>query len=92
MSESDRQQRMYDFIVAYKAAHDGRSPTIREIGDACDISSTSVVNYNLAGLARAGFIARPAGESRAITVRGGAWRYGGPDPWGRPIPGGEPAT
>jgi hypothetical protein len=43
---SDRQKRMLDFIQRF-TAESGYPPSIREIGEAADISSTSVVNYNL---------------------------------------------
>jgi len=39
--------RVYAFIVAYKQAHDGNSPTYRQILKACNISSTSVVEYHI---------------------------------------------
>ena len=45
MKLSDRQQRMYDFIRQFFQENQ-YPPTIREIGEAVDISSTSVVNYN----------------------------------------------
>lgn len=76
---SDRQRRMLDYIVDYKTAHDGLSPTLREIGAGCDISSTWVVNYNLERLVAAGRISRPARQSRAIQVTGGGWSYRPPD-------------
>jgi len=38
---------VFNFIVAYKQLHDGNSPTWREIGTACNISSVSVVAYIL---------------------------------------------
>lgn len=44
----------------------GYPPTIREIGRATKISSTSVVNYHLNQLARAGLIVRHFGVSRGI--------------------------
>ncbi len=72
----DRRQKVLDFIVRYKREHDGNSPTRREIGEACQISSTSVVNYYLDQLARAGLI-ETARKARAITVMGGSWRING---------------
>jgi SOS-response transcriptional repressor LexA len=72
-------QQVYDFIVEYKREHDGNSPTIREIGDACKITSTSVVIYWLIRLENQGFIRRPEpamGNRYAakIEVIGGKWR------------------
>lgn len=46
------------------------SPTIREIGDAVGISSTSVVNYHLARLIRDGEIRRIPGISRGLVLTG----------------------
>lgn len=43
---TDKQQRMLDFIRAYKTRH-GLAPSLRDIGEAMGISSTSVVTYNL---------------------------------------------
>ena len=49
MSLSLRQEKILDFIRRFANDH-GFPPTIREIGAAADISSTSVVNYNLTKL------------------------------------------
>ena len=43
---SARQEAILDFIGNF-VDENGYPPTIREIGKACSISSTSVVNYNL---------------------------------------------
>ena len=71
-------ERVYRFIVAYKRGQDGNSPTIREIGEACGISSTSVVTYWLKRLVADGLIRRPEpiiGNRYAckIEVVGGQW-------------------
>ena len=63
--------RVLRFIIRYKMAHDGNSPSIREMGDACGVSSTSVVAYNLEKLERAGKI--EIDGSRGIQVVGGRW-------------------
>jgi len=47
---------VFNFIVAYKQLHDGNSPTWREIGNACNISSVSVVAYILKKLEAQGKI------------------------------------
>jgi repressor LexA len=62
---SDRQRRILDFLEAYTAEH-GYPPSIREIGQAADISSTSVVDYNLRILERNGHIVRDREVSRGI--------------------------
>lgn len=69
---------VYDFIIRYKSSHDGNSPTIREIGEACDISSTSVVTYWLKRLESRGLIRRPEPQfgnrfAASIEVIGGKW-------------------
>ncbi|MCB9142553.1 MAG: transcriptional repressor LexA [Anaerolineales bacterium] len=67
MKLSDRQQRMYDFIRDFFQENQ-YPPTIREIGEAVDISSTSVVNYNLNKLVEAGLIERNKEVSRGIRL------------------------
>jgi repressor LexA len=46
----------------------GYPPTIRDIGNAVGISSTSVVNYNLNKLVEAGFVMRSKTVSRGIRL------------------------
>ncbi len=49
--------------------HDhGFPPTIREIGEATDIDSTSVVNYNLNKLSEAGFVERTDAKARGLRL------------------------
>lgn len=64
---SKRQQRMLDYIWEY-IRDAGRPPTIREIGTAADISSTSVVNYNLTKLSEKGYVRRDAEVSRGLRL------------------------
>jgi len=64
---SDRQQRMLGFIRDYLDEH-GRPPTVREIGLAVGISSTSVVDYNLRVLERDGHLRRERELSRGIEL------------------------
>ena len=66
-SLSDRQRRILDFIAAYTSEH-GFPPSIREIGQAVGISSTSVVDYNLRVLEREGHIRRARDVSRGVVV------------------------
>jgi repressor LexA len=66
---SDRQQRILDFVVEYTGDH-GYPPSIREIGQAVGISSTSVVDYNLRALERGGMILRDREVSRGLSVPG----------------------
>jgi repressor LexA len=64
---SDRQQRMLQFIRQYMGER-GRPPTVREIGMAVGISSTSVVDYNLRILERDGHLRRERELSRGIEL------------------------
>jgi repressor LexA len=68
MKLSDRQQRMFDFIRTFTEENQ-YPPTIREIGEAVGISSTSVVNYNLNKLVDAGLIERNKEVSRGIRLQ-----------------------
>jgi repressor LexA len=64
---SDRQRRILRFMDRYM--HDnGFPPTIREIGKATGIDSTSVVNYNLNKLVQAGFVERAESKSRGLRL------------------------
>lgn len=66
---TDKQQAILDFIRA--CDEEGEPPpTIREIMDIVGISSTSVVNYHLDALARAGHITRNRTVSRGIRLKG----------------------
>jgi len=68
---SERQQAMLDFIRKF-SAESKYPPTIREIGKAVNISSTSVVNYNLNILERKGLIERDRDVSRGLKLVGEA--------------------
>lgn len=75
-SLSDRQKNILDYIATYITDH-SRPPTIREIGIACMISSTSVVNYNLNRLVEKGMIKRVADVSRGLMITDQARRQFG---------------
>ncbi len=64
---SPKQKRILEFIRKFVDAN-GYPPTIRDIVSGCDISSTSVVAYNLARLETAGHIRRHADISRGIEL------------------------
>jgi len=66
---SERQQKILEFVMEYTADH-GYPPSIREIGQAVGISSTSVVDYNLRALERSGLIRRDREVSRGLGVVG----------------------
>lgn len=64
---SPRQQKMLDFIQEFYREN-GLPPTVRDIQKACDISSTSVVDYNLHILQREGYIRRLPDVARGIEL------------------------
>jgi repressor LexA len=66
---STRQQNMLRFMSEYMGQQ-GYPPTIREIGERCDIASTSVVNYNLNKLVDAGYLQRSGKVSRGLRIIG----------------------
>jgi len=71
MSElSVRQQKLLGFIRRFLGKQ-GYPPTIRDLQAGCDISSTSVVDYNLNILEKGGYIRRHAEVSRGIELVGG---------------------
>ncbi len=66
---SERQRAILEFMEEFMREHD-YPPSIRDIQVGCGISSTSVVDYNLKALERAGSIRRDREVSRAIVIEG----------------------
>jgi repressor LexA len=64
---SEKQQGILQFMREFINEHD-YPPSIRDIQVGCDISSTSVVDYNLKALERLGLIRRDREVSRAIEL------------------------
>ncbi len=64
---SDKQRRIIRYIDSF-FSEKGYPPTIRDIQKGCNISSTSVVDYNLNVLESRGFISRNAEISRGIRL------------------------
>ncbi|MGQ9888123.1 MAG: transcriptional repressor LexA [Aggregatilineales bacterium] len=64
---SERQRSILVYMEQYVSQH-GYPPTIREIGLATGINSTSVVNYNLNKLVAAGYLERSDRVSRGIRL------------------------
>lgn len=64
---SRRQKNILNYMDEYIRVH-GYPPTIREIGNATDINSTSVVNYNLNKLVQAGYLERSDRVSRGMRL------------------------
>lgn len=65
----ERHQKILEFIQEYQRKYK-HPPSIREIGENCDISSTSVVNYYLDQLEKNGYIERDRKISRGLRVTG----------------------
>lgn len=64
---SERQQNVFNFIRAHMQMN-GYPPTVREIGEAIGVKSTSLVTYYLKQLEQRGLITREASKSRAILL------------------------
>ena len=79
MSQKDklpnRRQRILEFIQDF-VQDNGIPPTVRDIQKACDISSTSVVDYNLRLLDRDGFLNRRPDMARGIELLGESVTHG----------------
>ena len=76
-SISARQERILEFIRDFLDDHH-YPPTVRDIQTGCEVSSTSVVDYNLKILHREGYLRREAGVSRGIELTGGWHGASGP--------------
>lgn len=72
---SERQQRILDYVSLVISRDDG-SPSLREIAEACDVSSTSVVDYNVSRLVALGLLVRggEANDQRRIRLPVNPWR------------------
>ncbi len=62
-----RRQQILDFIQEF-IAENGIPPTVRDVQRACEISSTSVVDYNLKILDRDGYLNRRPDVARGIEL------------------------
>ena len=67
---SEKQRNILHYIEAFLDEHD-YPPTVRDIQHGCDISSTSVVKYNLDRLTEGGYMTRDSDISRGIAIPGG---------------------
>jgi repressor LexA len=62
-----RQQEIFDFIRRYSAKH-GYPPTVRDIGKAIGLTSSSTVHAHLANLEKIGMIRRDPTKPRALEL------------------------
>jgi repressor LexA len=62
-----RQQEIFEFIKKYSAKH-GYPPTVRDIGKAVGLASSSTVHAHLANLEKVGLLRRDPSKPRAIEM------------------------
>jgi repressor LexA len=67
MDLTKRQQEIFDFIKRYSASY-GYPPTVRDIGKAVGLASSSTVHAHLANLERIGLLRRDPSKPRAIEL------------------------
>jgi repressor LexA len=67
MDLTKRQQEIFDFIKRYAAEH-GYPPTVRDIGKAVGLASSSTVHAHLANLERLGLLRRDPTKPRALEL------------------------
>jgi repressor LexA len=62
-----RQQEIFDFIKRYGSEH-GYPPTVRDIGKAIGLTSSSTVHAHLANLEKVGLLRRDPSKPRALEI------------------------
>ena len=67
MDLTKRQQEIFDFIKKYSAKY-GYPPTVRDIGKAVGLASSSTVHAHLANLEKIGLVRRDPSKPRAIEL------------------------
>jgi repressor LexA len=67
MNLTKRQQEIFDFVKRYVSEH-GYPPTVRDIGKAIGLTSSSTVHAHLANLEKLGLLRRDPTKPRAIEV------------------------
>lgn len=67
MKNNLMQEKVYEYIRDYKSIH-GYSPTIREIGSAVGLKSTSSVYEYIKKLKKSGIIKNKAGQPRTLEL------------------------
>jgi repressor LexA len=67
MDLTKRQQEIFDFIKKYSARY-GYPPTVRDIGKAVGLASSSTVHAHLANLEKVGLLRRDPSKPRAIEL------------------------
>ena len=67
MDLTKRQQEIFDFIRKYSAKY-GYPPTVRDIGKAVGLASSSTVHAHLANLEKIGLLRRDPSKPRALDL------------------------
>jgi repressor LexA len=86
LSLTKRQREIFDFIKGYSASH-GYPPTVRDIGKAIGLTSSSTVHAHLANLEKLGLVRRDPTKPRALELLGEAARKVVPGRSGLPLVG-----
>ncbi len=76
MDLTKRQQEIFDFIKTYSAKY-GYPPTVRDIGKAVGLTSSSTVHAHLANLEKLGLLRRDPSKPRALELLDRATRGAG---------------
>jgi repressor LexA len=81
-----RQQEIFEFIKRYSSEH-GYPPTVRDIGKAIGLTSSSTVHAHLSNLEKLGLVRRDPTKPRALELLGQAAKKVVPGPSGLPLVG-----
>ena len=81
-----RQQEIFEFIKSYSSQH-GYPPTVRDIGKAIGLTSSSTVHAHLSNLEKLGLLRRDPTKPRALELLGQAAKKVVPGPSGLPLVG-----
>jgi repressor LexA len=81
-----RQQEIFEFIKRYSSEH-GYPPTVRDIGKAIGLTSSSTVHAHLSNLEKLGLVRRDPTKPRALELLGQAAKKVVPGPRGLPLVG-----
>jgi repressor LexA len=81
-----RQQEIFEFIKSYSSQH-GYPPTVRDIGKAIGLTSSSTVHAHLSNLEKLGLVRRDPTKPRALELLGQAAKKVVPGPSGLPLVG-----
>src|ERR1700750_2577870 len=81
-----RQREIFDFIKNYSGQH-GYPPTVRDIGKAIGLTSSSTVHAHLSNLEKLGLVRRDPTKPRALELLGEAAKKVVPRPSGLPVGG-----